>query len=217
MWSELFFTLLFIFGVYYLLRNSYNIAIAAERSKEALYPGTEEEYKNIFPASENKEMEPLTKDTRTYRFVQWGTAVAIVLLGILFVYVITTDLHFSFLTAANLFGFIIFLVRLPGNFYIHSDGLILNGKFFSPRKIKGYSVEKIVRWHELYGLHPGMNNGYKLTLHFRKGFVFHHFVVIRELEELKKVEKYLHDLGIYELNKEQNEDPGVKTPMIDKQ
>lgn len=202
MWFDLFFTILFVFGVYYLLRNSYNINVAAERSKEAIYPKTEEEFKNIIIPNEWKEMKALTKNTKPYRFVQWGTGIAIVLLGILFILVLVLDLHSSFLSIVNFFVIIIFTVRLPGNLYILNDGIIVQGKYYQLSHIQGYKTEQIIRWHDLYGLDPRINDAYKLTFTFKKGFPSSNFVVVRELEQLEKIEALLKERGIKRLPEE---------------
>lgn len=206
MWYDLVFTFLFIAGVYYLLRYSYIIMSAVERSKEAVYPRTDEEFKNIIIPNEWKEMKPLTKNTKSYKLVQWGTAIAIVVLGILFIFVLVADVHSSFFSFVYLFGAIITAVRHPGNLFILPEGIIFHGKSFAPHQVLGYKIEQIIRWHALYGLDPRINDGYKLTIKYKVGkFQFSNFVVIREMEQLEKIEALLNKQGIRRLPEENNE------------
>lgn len=200
MWYDLVFTLLFIAGVIYLLRYSYIIMSAVERSKEAIYPKTEEEFRNIIIPNEWKEMKPLTKNTRSYKLVQWGTAIAIVALGVLFVVVLVADLHSSFFSFVYLFGAIITAVKHLGNLFILPEGIIFHGRPISSDQVQGYKIEQIIRWHALYGLDPRVNDAYKLTFKYKAGkFQSSNFIVVRELEQLEKIEGLLNEQGIQRL------------------
>lgn len=91
MFVDIFFSIVFILGVYYLIQYRISIKKAVDFSKEALYPQTEEEFRGILIPNEFKEMEPLSKSTRSYKIVKWGTtAIIIVLIGLLIV-ILTTD------------------------------------------------------------------------------------------------------------------------------
>lgn len=116
-------------------------------------------------------MQPLTKNTKSYQYVKWGTVVAIILLMVLLVIVLSTDwLGSSYFSVGYLFLAIITAIRHRGNLYICSTGIILNNKFYASNQIQSYQTEKIIRWPELYGLNPRLNNAFKLTLFRRKVF-----------------------------------------------
>lgn len=203
MLRDIFLLLLFIFGVYYLLRNLYHVTAGIRRVEEALYPGGEEEMKHILIPNEWKEMKPLHRDTKTYRIVQWGTVAALFALGILFVVAVVVDLNPALLpTFLYLFLAILLAVKHPGNLYILPDGMILNGRYLPTGLIRGYKTEEIVRWHELYGLDPRINNKYKLTVVLRRRFFTTKFFVVTEREELQKIERSLRKMGIEKLPEE---------------
>lgn len=104
MFLNFFFTIVYILGVYYLIQYRMSIKKAVDLSKEALFPKTEEEFRGIFIPTEYREMEPLSKSTRSYKFVKWGTVVAIVVLLGLLIVILTTDfLGSSFFSMAYLF------------------------------------------------------------------------------------------------------------------
>ena len=147
-------------------------------------------------------MEPLKKNTKSYQFVKWGTlAVLVLLIGLLWIVFTTEWLDSSFLSSAYLFFIIIHAVRHRGNLFILPKGLILNGKYYHSSKIKHYETEKIVRWHELYGLHSRLNNAYKLTIEMKKMVFQPDFVVIEDLGQLEKIIALLDQQGIQRIQK----------------
>ncbi|WP_077210527.1 hypothetical protein [Bacillus dakarensis] len=190
-------TLLFILGVYHLVRYRLNLKKAAELSKSSLFPLEEDEFRSILIPAEWKEMEPIKKSSRSYQFVKWGTVAALILLTLLLWIVITTDLlGTSFFSFAYLFFVIISAVKHRGNLFILPNGIILNGRYFFAPSIKSYEIEKIIRWHELYGLHPRVDNAYKLTLNV-KGNLFHNnYVVVDDPAHLIKIIDLLEQQGI---------------------
>ncbi|RFB10199.1 hypothetical protein DZB84_23025 [Bacillus sp. HNG] len=197
MFLNIFFTIVYILGVYYLIQYRMSIKKAVDLSKEALFPQTEEEFRGILIPTEYKEMEPLSKSTRSYKFVKWGTVVAIVVLLGLLIVILTTDfLGSSFFSMAYLFFVIISAIRHRGNLFILPKGIILQGRYFSYSRVKEYEVERIVRWHDLYGINDRMNFSYKLTIKVKGFFPLVNFVVVEKEEHLEKIIHLLETGGV---------------------
>jgi hypothetical protein len=199
MFLDFMFTGIFIFAIYYLIRYQLNLKKAAENSQKALYPKTADEFASVLIPAEWKAMEPLTKDTKTYRYVHWGSVMALVLLTILLGIVLFTDwLGSSFFSIAYFFFAIINVIPHRGNLYLFQDGMILNGRYYATKQIGSYKIEEIVRWHELYGLDDRVNYGYKLTFRVKNiRFIQPNFVVITERDQLDKIVDLLKKQGIY--------------------
>jgi hypothetical protein len=175
-------------GVIYLLWYRLNLKKAAEMAKEAVFPRQNAEFSSILIPTEFKEMKPLTKNTRSYQIVKWGTvAVCILFSALLWMVYATNWLQASFLNLIYLFCVILSWIHHPGNFYILSKGLIVNGRYFTFNRIKKYETEKIVRWHDLYGLESRVNNAYKFTIKLKNGFFQPNYVVIEDLSHLEKI------------------------------
>lgn len=193
------FIILFILGSYYLLYYRLNLRKAVDTSENALYPKTEDEFSSILLPNEYKEMEPLTKDTKSYQYVKWGTLVAFLLLVSLLMLVLTTNwFESSAFTVVYLFIAIITAIRHRGNLFILEKGIILNGKYYSRHKIKNFETEQIIKWHELYGLQSRVNNAYKLTVKIKNDLFQPGFVVIEDKEHLDRIATLLKQLDIPE-------------------
>lgn len=191
------FTILFIGGIYYLIRNLVNLKSAADLSADALYPVKENEFASIIIPNEWKQMEPLTKNTKSYRYVKWGTLAALVLLSILLVMVLTTDwLGSSYFSLAYLFFVIINSIRHRGNFFILEKGIILNGRFVPFNQIKHSETEQIVRWHALYGLDSKVNNAFKLTIKLKRTLFQPQFLVVENAAQLEQISALFHQKGV---------------------
>ncbi|WML39939.1 hypothetical protein RCG19_22700 [Neobacillus sp. OS1-2] len=191
------FTILFIGGIYYLIRNLVNLKIAADLSAEALYPTNENEFAGIIIPNEWKQMEPLTKNTKSYQYVKWGTLTVLLVLTILLVIVLTTDwIGPPYFSLATLLFLLINSIRHQGNFFILQKGIILNGKFVSFNQIKHCETEQIVRWHALYGLDSKVNNAFRLTIRLKRTFVQPQFLVVENAVQLKKISSILHQKGV---------------------
>jgi len=191
------FTVIFICGIYYLILNLLNLKKAADVSKEALYPIKESEFAGIIIPNEWKQMEPLSKNTKSYRYVKWGTVAALGLLSLLFVMVVTTDwFGSSYFSLAYLLFVIINSIRHRGNLFILPKGIILNGKFVSFNQIKHFETEQIVRWHNLYGLDSKVNNAFKLTIKLKRTFFQPHFLVIENAAQLGQISAFLQQKGV---------------------
>ncbi|QOR67895.1 hypothetical protein IM538_07120 [Cytobacillus suaedae] len=196
------FIILFLLGSYYLLHYRLNLKKAADTSKNALYPKTEDEFSTILLPNEYKEMEPLTKDAKSYRYVKWGTWVALFLLVSLLMVVLSTDwFESSAFTVVYLFIAIITAIRHRGNLFILEKGIILNGKYYSTNQIKHFETEQIIKWHELYGLHSRINNAYKLSVKLKNNLFQPSFVVIEDKDHLERITKFLEQLDIPEKTK----------------
>lgn len=142
-------------------------------------------------------MVPFTKGTKSYQYVKWGTMVALILLTVLLWIVLATDwLGSAYFSAAYLFIAIISAIKHPGNLFVLPKGLILNGKYYSVNQIKYYEIEKIIRWHELYGLDSRVNNAYKVTIKAKKKLVQPNFVVVNGLEHFEQIILFLEEVGI---------------------
>lgn len=195
---DLLFLTIFIFGVFYLIRYQVNLKRAAEISQHALFPKTEREFASVLIPAEWKEMEPLTKSTKSYLYVKWGTAAALLLVTILLGVSLVTDWFETSLFSFVYFFFVI-IRAIPhrGNLFIFQEGLILNGRYYSNNQIRSYEVEEVVRWHELYGLDDRVNYGYKLTFHVKKLRLLEaNYVVVAEQEHLDRILRLLNGQGI---------------------
>ncbi|MCC3358553.1 hypothetical protein [Bacillus sp. REN16] len=197
MFLNILFTIIFILGVYYLIQYRMSIKKAVDLSKEALFPQTEEEFQGILIPTEYKEMEPLSKSTKSYKFVKWGTVIAsVVLLGILMVILTTDFLGSSFFSMAYLFFAIISAIRHRGNLFLLPKGIILQGRYFSYSRVREYEVERIVRWHDLYGINDRMNFSYQLTIKVKGFFPLVNFVVVENEAHLEKIIELLEMNGV---------------------
>ncbi|PMC40323.1 hypothetical protein CJ195_01020 [Bacillus sp. UMB0899] len=195
---DILYILIFILGIGYLIQYRLNIKKAAELSHNALFPKGKKDFQHILIPNEWKEMEPLSKNTKTYKYVKWGTFFVLVLLFILLIMVFTTDwLNSSFISSAYLFFVLISAVKHMSCFYVLSDGIILDGKYYSTQQIHSYKTEKIIRWHELYGYSTRVDNAYKLSVKV-KGTLFSttKFVVIDQQEQLNQILNLLDEQGI---------------------
>lgn len=188
MLTNIIFSVIFIISVYYLIQYRLNLKKAADIAEKALFPRSEEEYRGILIPIEWKEMLPLSKHTKSYQYVKWGTVLALILLSIVLYMIVTTDLiGSSFFSLSYIFFAILNAIKHQGNLYILPKGLILNGKYFSSTNIKYYEVEKIIRWHELYGLDDRVNNAYKLTFKVKNQLFQPNCFVIEKSEDLDKI------------------------------
>jgi hypothetical protein len=180
-----------------LIRYRLNIKKAAEISHEALYPTNKDEFASILIPVEWKEMVPLTKNTKSYKYVNWGTLVALVLfVGILGITLTTNWLNKDFLNIGYIFVVIISAVRHRGNLFILPKGIILNGKYYFINQINSYESEQIITWHPLYGLDPRVNNAFKLTINVKNMFYHSNFIVVQDRTQLEKITALLDQQGI---------------------
>ncbi|UII58304.1 hypothetical protein LS684_22100 (plasmid) [Cytobacillus spongiae] len=197
MWINIFFSVTFILGLLYLIRYRLNLKYSAEKAANALFPTSEEEMNQILIPSEFMEMQPLTKGTRSYKLVKWGTVGVICLFAVLMMVVFWTDmLHQSIFSIVYLFFFLISSIKHRGNFYIVAGGLILNGYYFAWDRVKGYELEKIIKWHELYGLDDKINHGYKLAVKVDNKWFQPQFVVVRDQVHLDRILSLLNIHGV---------------------
>lgn len=191
------FTLIFIYGIYYLILNLLNLKKAADVSKEAIYPIKESEFAGIIIPNEWKQMEPLSKNTKSYRYVKWGTVAALIMLLLLFLIVVTSDrIGSSYFSLAYLFFIITNSIRHRGNLFILPKGIILNGKFVFFNQIKHVETEQIVRWHDLYGLDSKVNNAYKLTIKLKRTLFQPNFLVVENAAQLEQISAFLQQKGV---------------------
>ncbi|WP_421383722.1 hypothetical protein ACOJQI_03830 [Bacillus salacetis] len=191
------FGLIFLAGVYYLVRYRFNLKKAAESAPAALYPKSKEEFSGILLPGEWLEMEPLNKQSKSYRVVKWGTYAALAVLMILLGVVLATDwMEPQFFSFSYMFFMILSAVRHRGNFFILPEGIILNAKYYSFSEIKYYETERIIRWHELYGLDERVNKGYKLDFKIKNKLFQPSCVVIEHEEQLNKIAGLLKKQGV---------------------
>ncbi|MDR6999810.1 hypothetical protein [Neobacillus niacini] len=202
--TNLLFTVIFLFSVIYLIRYRLNLKKAAEISKDALYPLNKSEFASLLLPVEWKEMTPLTKHTKSYQYVKWGTVVALFILAVLLALVFTTEfLGSSFFSLAYLFYLIISLVRHQGNLYILPKGIIFNGKYYMASEIHHYETEQIVRWHELYGYHSRVDNGYKLTFDIKRKIFQPDYIIVEDSSLLQQITALLDQQGIKGVHKKE--------------
>lgn len=195
--SSIALTILFAIGFIYLIQYPFYLKKAALLSKEAIYPQQKDEFQTILLPNEWKEMTPISKKEKSYQFVKWGTIVAVLLLTTVLIISVATDwLSSSLLNVAYLFIVIINSIKHLGNLFILPSGIILHSKYYPFNRILNYHYEEIIRWHELYGLHPRLNNGYKLTITLKNRWFQPNYLVIEDEEHLKRIITLLKDKGI---------------------
>jgi hypothetical protein len=195
--TNLLFGIIFLAGIFLLIRFRLNLKKAAESAPAALYPQGPDEFSSVLLPGEWLEMEPLTKESKSYRVVKWGTYAALALLIILLGIVIGTDwLDTQFIMISYMFFAILSAIRHRGNFFILPRGIILNARYYSFSEIKYYETEKIIRWHELYGLDHRVNNGCKLSFKIKNKLFQPNFVVIQNEEHLEKITQLLEKQGV---------------------
>lgn len=200
--KNILFILIFVFGVYYLLQYRFNLKKAVDISKDALYPKKKDEFGSILIPHEWKEMEPITKSIKSYQYVKWGTNIALLVLTVLLWGVLSTEwLGSSYLSVAYLFFVIISAIKHKGNLFVLPNGIILNGKYYSSNKIKSYEIEKIIRWHELYGFNACVDNAYKLTFHVKNKLIQTNFIVVEDFVHLEQIIFLLEKQGIIGIKK----------------
>jgi hypothetical protein len=200
---NLLFGVIFISGIYYLVRYRLSLRKAAESAPAAVYPQSKEEFSGILLPGEWLEMEPLNKQSRSYQVVKWGTYAALALLITLLGVVLATDwLETQFFMVSYLFFMILSAIRHRGNFFILPKGVILNSRYYSFSEIKFYETEKIVRWHELYGLDQRADNGFKLTFKIKTKWLQPNYVVIQHPEQLNRITDLLKKQGVAGMEKE---------------
>ncbi|MCV9887149.1 hypothetical protein [Metabacillus halosaccharovorans] len=195
---DILYIVIFIMGIGYLIQYRLNIKKAAEMSQDALFPKRQTDFQHILIPTEWKEMEPLSKNAKTYQYVKWGTFFALVLLFILLIMVLATDwLKSSFISSAYLFFILISAVKHKSCFYVLADGIILDGRYYSTQQIQSYKTEKIIRWHELYGYSTRVDNGYKLSVKVKGTLIFTtKYVVIENQEQVNKIQSLFDEQGI---------------------
>ncbi|UII57501.1 hypothetical protein LS684_08730 [Cytobacillus spongiae] len=199
MLENLFFTILFVIGIYYIFSYRLNVKKAADLTKDAIFPHHSHEYQQILIPAEWKEMKPLTKQQKAYQRVNWTTNIAIAyLVALLIIFYATDWLHSGFLNSIYWFLLMLNMIKHEGNFYLLSEGIILNGRYYDNQRIKYYEVEKIVRWHSLYGLNDRVNNSYKLTFAIKNNWFEPNFVVITDQDFLRQITDQLSERKIYE-------------------
>ncbi|MGM0827548.1 MAG: hypothetical protein ACQEU4_04910 [Bacillota bacterium] len=210
MWINLFFSVIFIIGIVYLIRFRLNLKYSAEKAVNALFPTNEEDMNSIVIPNEFKVMQPLTKGTKSYQWVKWGTVGVISLLtGLLAVVYWTDMLHQSIFSIVYLFFILISSIKHRGNFYLLAECLILNGYYVPWGRVKGYKVEKIIKWHELYGLDGKINQGYKLEVKVKNKWIQPQFVVVRDQVHLDRILSLLEKQGVQSI-KERSHTPVSK-------
>ncbi|MGM0750782.1 MAG: hypothetical protein ACQET6_02565 [Bacillota bacterium] len=197
---NLFFIVIFILGIVYLIRFRLNLKYASEKTGNALYPTSQKDLNSIVIPGEFQVMQPLTKKTKSYQWVKWGTVGFIGLLTVLIAVVYWTDLlHQSIISIVHLFFILISSIKHRGNFYLLSEGLILNGYYVPWHRVKGYEIEKIIKWHELYGLDDKINYGYKLEVKVKNKWFQPQFVVIRDQVQLDRILALLEKHGVEDI------------------
>ncbi|MEF7565550.1 MULTISPECIES: hypothetical protein [Bacillus] len=197
MWLDLFFIMMFLIGCYYLLQLRLRIKKAADLSGQALFPRTQEEYSGILLPGEWKEMQPITKNTKSYQYIKWGTVCAFFLMaGFLLLLLLTDWFDPAFLNAAYIFFAIASFIRQPQNLFIMKDGMILHGRFYSQTEIRSFETEKIVRWHPLYGLDSRADNGYQLKLKVKNRLFQPGLIAVPDKKHLTAIENLLGNIGI---------------------
>lgn len=181
--------LMFLICSTYLIRHFISVHKAVELSRRVIFPATETEYKRILlPGGQWEEMQTLSRKTKSYQVVKWGTILSILVMLAFTIFTVTDEQRtFSFITIGYVFFSFIELVKHPGNFYLLEEGFIINGKFYRYDQVVEWKAEKVVRWSELYGLDDRVNHGYKWSVKVKRTLFQPSFVVIEDDETLNQV------------------------------
>ncbi|BCB03726.1 hypothetical protein [Bacillus sp. KH172YL63] len=197
MWLKGIFIILVSCGAFHLIRHRINLKKAADKTGTAIYPASRQEMNSILIPINYKEMEPLSKRTKSYQLVKWGSRAIIAAVVCLTWFVLTTEEILQILpTVLYLFILSISTIKHRGNFYILPDGLIVNGKFIPWTRIKEYKVEKIMKYHPLYGLDDKINHAYKLSIKVKNIWLQTNYVVVRDPDSLDRILALLEERGI---------------------
>ncbi|MTH53407.1 hypothetical protein GKZ89_08255 [Bacillus mangrovi] len=188
--------LAFAGGSYYLLQHRKNIMKAADLSRKAIYPQTKEEFSSTLVPSEWKEMEPISKETRSYQLVKWGTPGLLLVFAGASAVILVSDAEYNVLLLLNVFAGLFNLIKHQGNLFILEKGCIIDGKLYSFHQIKDFEAERITLSHSLYGLNSRLNKAYKLTFRYRNQWHYSRYVVIEDEKHLKKITDLLEERGV---------------------
>jgi hypothetical protein len=214
MWISLFFIVLFVFCMSYIIRQHKRLKMAIHLSRNAHFPITEDEYDGIRTAPGWKGMEPLTEESKGYRQVRLLTFLAIILMSSIVTIIIFTDwFDAAFLNIVYMFIPIMSLIKHHGSFFLLQKGIVFQGFFYPWGSIEYYEIEKIIKWHDLYGYHDKVNNGYKLSIKVKGKFTKPSYIVISNREVLDKVLKDFSKHGLLELE----ENKGKTTKKVTEQ
>ncbi|MEI5907480.1 hypothetical protein WAK64_10465 [Bacillus spongiae] len=191
-----FYVLLFTGVCTWLIYYQYQIRKAMQLTEEALFP-QKDQYEKVLTPYAWTEMRPLTKDAKSYKYYNWLTVVIVLLLIAMFYFVfIDKTIQGNVIVTSYLLLSMTNLIRLPASFYLIPNGLILNGFFYPWSKINSYEVERIVKWHSMYGLHEKINNGYCVRFQIKKRWLRPQPIVISDYETFHFINNYLIERGI---------------------
>lgn len=178
-------------GVGYIIYFRYQLKISAEKVERE--GGIT--YQSLCQQNSWKKSQPLLKNTRDYKMIHWLAIIIPSLFGLTVIGTLLIDrLGVSFFINANMF----LLYTLPlfttkAYFYFFQDGVIINGVCYAWEKLESVQVEKITKWHPLYGLNKDINDGYRIVIHVKRKFFNKHYMIVTDQEEkddiIKRIEK----------------------------
>ncbi|MGD6818123.1 hypothetical protein ACQCVE_13760 [Metabacillus sp. 113a] len=198
---KIMFILIFAAAIYWLIRHRLHVKLAADLAEKALYPVSKDEFDTLLIPADWKEMKPITKQSKSYQMVKWGTAVlALCMFGAVWLILTADSPEYYVLNIVYAFISIIHLVKHPGNLYMLPEGMILNGRYYAYRKVKGFSAEEIDRPHALYGLDSRINGAFKLTVRLKNHYSGERFAVVEDEEHLNKITGLLKQKGVPDLS-----------------
>ncbi|WP_243290462.1 hypothetical protein [Bacillus sp. FJAT-47783] len=188
-WETYLFLTLYLLGIGYIIFYRYQLKVSVEKIRNALDTNKIPHFQSIRIPVDWKEMEQLEKRAKGYRLAHWLTIGLIsIMTTILFLVIKFKSLdEISLLMLSFVLSLHISSVLQRGNFYLLPDGLVINSMFYSWDAVQLVRVEKIVKWHELYGLDDAINDGFKLTVRVKRKLFQPQYIVVTEEEELNEM------------------------------
>ncbi|KUP08609.1 hypothetical protein Q73_05305 [Bacillus coahuilensis m2-6] len=159
-------TVVSLFTIYFAINSIVHLKKTMVASKSSYFPN-EPEMKSILFPNEWEQMEPVNENSSSYKWVIRGNLIAIVMTIV--IYIILLKYGPVNLSTLPLFLYIITTVftgfnQRVRNLYIVEHGLIVKNKLYNKEKISFIEIEKIIKWHPLYGLSQEINNGYRIKI-----------------------------------------------------
>ncbi|WP_243387708.1 hypothetical protein [Bacillus kexueae] len=176
-----FIILLYGFIVFVILFYRYQL----KKSLERVESGEGISFYSVRRENDWKAVQPLSRKSKDYLIIHWcAIALPFLYAGILFIIFVFNILDTWFFIYGNflLFHILPFLMR-RFYFYLLNDGLIIHGVFYHWDKIERVEVEKITKWHPLYGLDKEINDGYRIVFFLNQKMNRKQTIVLVDEEE----------------------------------
>ncbi|WP_335869510.1 hypothetical protein [Bacillus sp. 2205SS5-2] len=200
----IFYVLLFIGVFIQVIYYRYQLRSSVYLTKQAIFPMEQAQYETIRIAPEWNAMQPFTSTSKRYKWINIITLLILAFVGFLGYFVfIDQAIQEQFILVIYLLASVPGWMKQPGNIYIVKKGVILHGLFYRWSEVKSYEVEKVVKWHSLYGYHEKVNNGYLLKVRIKRKWLQPEAVVFSDKKRLDEALSYFHQQEIVKKIKEE--------------